>query len=483
MKLTTRQVFTIVLFLGIFLLTFRPVTDPDFWWHLRTGQWIVESRQIPFTDPFSYTRYGSPWITHEWLSEILIFLAYKAGGFTFLMLLFSLIITAAFATAYLRTPPGSRPYTAGFVVLLGAAGSNPLWGVRPQMITLLFFSLFLSLLDRFNRSRKIGDLIPLPLLMVLWVNVHGGYILGLAAIGVYIAGNAFDLLWKRVRHRESDKVLETSTLLLIGAFLLTTLAALVNPNGVKILLYPFQTLTDPSMQQYIQEWQSPDFSQSMWIPFALMILFLSYTGLRGGRSQSTTQTFLLLIFLYMGLRDMRNIPLFTIVAIPVIAAQLDALITIHPSTTPATRRSSLLNGALIFLALVAVVARFFQQAGIRESEIIKNYPVQAVNWIQENRPGGRIFNSYNWGGYLIWRLYPEYLVFIDGRADVYGSSFLSDYKGISTIKPGWQEEFARYDIATVLIEPNSVMANVLRQSSNWQISYEDQTSVIFSMNH
>jgi hypothetical protein len=221
----------------------------------------------------------------------------------------------------------------------------------------------------------------------------------------------------------------------------------------------------------------------MWIPFTLMILFLSCTGLRGGRSQSTTQTFLLLIFLYMGLRDMRNIPLFTIVAIPVIANQLDALITIQPSTTPATRRSSLLNGALIFLALVAVVARFFQQAGIRESEIIKNYPVQAVNWIQENRPGGRIFNSYNWGGYLIWRLYPEYLVFIDGRADVYGSSFLSDYKGISTIKPGWQEEFARYDIATVLIEPNSVMANVLRQSSNWQISYEDQTSVIFSMNH
>jgi len=233
--------------------------------------------------------------------------------------------------------------------------------------------------------------------MVLWVNVHGGYILGLAAIGVYIAGNAFDLLWKRVRHKESDKVLGTSTLLLIGAFLLTTLAALVNPNGIKILLYPFQTLTDPSMQQYIQEWQSPDFSQSMWIPFALMILFLSYTGLRGGRSQSTTQTFLLLTFLYMGLRDMRNIPLFTIVAIPVIANQLDALITIHPSTTPATRRSSLLNGALIFLALVAVVARFFQQAGIRESEIIKNYPVQAVNWIQENRPGGRIFNPYGWG--------------------------------------------------------------------------------------
>jgi len=84
---------------------------------------------------------------------------------------------------------------------------------------------------------------------------------------------------------------------------------------------------------------------------------------------------------------------------------------------------------------------------------------------------------------VIWAFYTEYVVLIDGRDDVYGSSFLSDYKGISTIKPGWQEEFARYDIATVLIEPNSVMANVLRQSSNCQISYEDQTSVLFSMNH
>jgi hypothetical protein len=482
MKLTTRQVFVIVLFLGIFLLTIRPVTDPDFWWHLRTGQLIVETRQIPVTDPFSYTRSGTPWVTHEWLSEILIFFTYKAGGFNLLMLLFSLIITAAYATAYYRTSATSRPFIAGFVMLLGASASNPLWGVRPQMITLLFFGLFLLILDRFIKSGNARDLISLPVLMLLWVNLHGGYILGLAAIGVYMAGNLFDLLWKRFKHKESDRGLLKVTLLLLGAFVVSALAALVNPNGYKILLYPFQTLTDPAMQQYIQEWQSPDFSQAMWIPFAIMILLLIYTGLRGGGNKSTTQTLLLLIFLYMGLRDMRNIPLFAMVAIPVLSTQLNALITIPLLSSTSSRPSSIINWVLTLLIVVAVGSRFLQQVGNQESDIAARFPATAVKWIREYKPSGRIFNLYDWGGYLIWTLYPEYQVYIDGRADVYGSGFLTDYKGISAMKPGWQQTFERYDISTVLIEPDSVMANFLRQSSDWRVSYEDKTSVLFSMN-
>jgi len=194
MKLTMRQVFFIVLILCLFLMTLRPIADPDFWWHLRTGQFIVQTHIIPHTDPFSYTKAGMPWITHEWLSEILIYALYRLGSYGSLIFIFSIIITGAFLLTYLRIPAETRPYVAGFVLLLGAVSTAPTWGVRPQMLSLFLASLFLLLLDHYQRDGKINFLIPLPLVMLLWVNMHAGYFLGLVLIGIYIAGGLIDML-------------------------------------------------------------------------------------------------------------------------------------------------------------------------------------------------------------------------------------------------------------------------------------------------
>src|SRR5512137_2118101 len=131
----TRRLFVIALFLGLFAMILRPVADPDFWWHLRTGQLITETGSPPRTDPFSYTKFGEPWITHEWLSEILIYRLYQIGDYGLLVFIFSVIITTAFLLVYLRSP--GKPYGAGFSVLLAALSSAPAWGVRPQMVSLL----------------------------------------------------------------------------------------------------------------------------------------------------------------------------------------------------------------------------------------------------------------------------------------------------------------------------------------------------------
>ena len=179
MKITIRQVFFIILILCLFLMTLRPIADPDFWWHLRTGQLIVQTLTIPHTDPFSYTRVGQPWITHEWLSEMLIYALFRLGNYGLLIFTFSIIITAAFLLTYLRSPAETRPYVAGFVLLLAAVSTAPTWGVRPQMISLLLTSLVLLLLDRFRRDGQLRFLIPLPLITLIWVNSHAGYFLGL----------------------------------------------------------------------------------------------------------------------------------------------------------------------------------------------------------------------------------------------------------------------------------------------------------------
>ncbi|TSA47964.1 MAG: hypothetical protein D4R46_00320, partial [Chloroflexi bacterium] len=143
MRLTIRQVFFILLFLGLFLMTLRPIADPDFWWHLRTGQLIVQTHAIPHTDPFSFTNSGKPWVAHEWLSELLMYVLYRLGSYGLLIFVFSLIITGAFLLAYLRSPQESLPYVAGFTLLLGAIATAPTWGARPQMISLFISSLFL----------------------------------------------------------------------------------------------------------------------------------------------------------------------------------------------------------------------------------------------------------------------------------------------------------------------------------------------------
>ena len=179
MRFTIRQVFFGLLFISLFLFTLRPIADPDFWWHLRTGELIAQSHTIPHSDPFSFTNSGKPWVAHEWLSELMIYGLYHLGSFGLLIFSFSTIITIAFYLSYLRSPNSSRPYIAGFVLLLGALASAPTWGVRPQMVSLLFTSLFLYLLDRYQQERKLKFLIPIPVLTVFWVNLHAGYLLGL----------------------------------------------------------------------------------------------------------------------------------------------------------------------------------------------------------------------------------------------------------------------------------------------------------------
>ncbi|MCX6035326.1 MAG: hypothetical protein NTV38_10180, partial [Chloroflexi bacterium] len=258
MHLTIRRLFFIFLFFSLFLMTLCPIADPDFWWHLRTGQLIVQTHAIPNIDPFSFTNSGKPWVAHEWLSELLIYGLYRLGSYGLLIFVFSLVITGAFLFAYLRSPQESRPYIAGFTLLLGAIATAPTWGARPQMLSLLITSLFLYLLDRYRKEDKLKYIIPLPWITLVWVNLHAEYFLGLAIVAIYIAGGLIDLLKTKLQKKESPNAPTLKSILTLCAVLgVSILATFANPNGLHILLYPFQTLTSQAMQQFIQEWFSP----------------------------------------------------------------------------------------------------------------------------------------------------------------------------------------------------------------------------------
>ena len=480
MLLTIRRLFFILLFLGLFLMTLRPIADPDFWWHLRTGQLIAQTQAIPLTDPFSFTNTGKPWIAHEWLSELLFYGLYNLGGYGLLIFSFSILVTAAFLLTYLSCPRESRPYVAGFSLMLGAIATAPTWGVRPQMISLFFTSLFLYLLDRFWMEAKLKFVIPLPLLTLAWVNFHAGYFLGLGIVAIYIVGGGIELLKAKFQKTEPHAGSTLKPILVLCSVLvISILTTLANPNGLQILLYPFQTLTSQAMQQFILEWFSPDFHLFEWQPLAWFILALIGAGMLGRKTISPTKILLTLIFGYAALRSMRHVPLFAIVCIPILAEQISALVKIDSG---AKKSSLFLNWIAPFLlaSFVLLVALRFDQIVQRQPQSeINSFPKGAVDWIQENQPPGTLFNSYGWGGYIIWRLFPHYLVYIDGRADLYGDDFIYSYAQIYHGQAGWQQVLAAQFVNLVLVEPQSGLANVLRQSSDWEIGFEDHISVLF----
>ena len=481
MKISTRNLFLIILFSGIFYFSLRPITDPDFWWHLRTGQLMEQTRAILREDPFSWTARGNPWITHEWLSELFIYQFFKLGSYQLLTIIFSLVITASLLFSFIRCPPESVPYVAGFSLLLGALASGPLWGVRPQMITLLFTSIFLYLLDRYKRDGQLGTLIPIPLLVLLWVNLHAAYILGIVVEITYIFGWLVELAILKFRKKENiDKTTKNKFLILVAVLVLSLLVMPINPAGLQIFAYPFRTLFDPAMQKYIQEWFSPDFHNLMWQPLALMILALIGVGMTGNHLVSMTKILLTLGFGFAALRSARHVPLFVIVVIPVLAEQFSNLIKINPTTQAPNRLLRWMNTIVISAIALVMVLTLFQLPGKQQEAVTLNYPEDAVEWIVENQPQGKLFNSYNWGGYLIWRLYPEYPVYIDGRADLYGGEFLSNYFDVYSTALGWEDKLNEENIQIVIVETDSKLADALQQSANWKISFKDSVGVVFT---
>jgi len=459
----------------------KPIADPDFWWHLRTGQLIEQTKEIPRVDPFSFSANGKPWVAHEWLSEILFFQLYKLGSYQLLIPVFALIITASFLFTYLRCPKESKPYVAGFTLLLGVLTALPPLGVRPQMMTFLFTGIYLYLLDRYRKYEKIGTLIPLPLIMLLWVNFHAGYILGIVLEIVYLGGWVIELavsrFWKK---EEFNPESIRSLLLLAGALGASLLAILVNPSGFRIFSFSFQIFFDPAIQAYIQEWVSPDFHMAMWLPLIIMILALIGSGMIGNRPISITKVILTMGFGFAALRSARHVPLFALTVVPVLAEQLSNLIKFNPPSQTPTRLFRWINTILVGAIAMVLALKIIQLPEKQKITEAENFPTQAVSWIIENKPAGNIFNSFNWGGYFIWRLYPDYLVYVDGRPDMYGSTFMTDYIDIHFTNPGWEEKLDQKNVQLVFVESDSNLANALQQSMKWEEVYKDQQSVIFS---
>lgn len=478
--LQTRRVFVAILGLGLFTMAARSVTDPDVWWHLRTGQLIVQTRAVFHTDPYSFTRFGQPWVDHEWLSQVLIFGLYRLAGWGGLIAGFGAVTAAAFLLVFLRCP--GRPYVAGVITLVGAFASAPSWGVRPQMLTLLLASVLLLILER-SYARPIL-LWWTPALMLLWVNLHAGYALGIGIIALFLLGDGLDAAWgfkygplPRARFRAM-------------ALAIMACAAIVplNPYGTAMYAYPLETLRSRAMQSYIGEWLSPDFHQNRYLPMLLMMLATLALPALSPRRLRPREVLLLSVTTYAALRSVRHIPIYALVAIPILSALVQAWLQergvakhFERKQIPMTSAKASVNALLLASFLVFMVARVHYVTHRQAQKEAREFPAAAVSFIAAQRPPAPILNHYNWGGYFIWELYPQYQVYIDGRADLYGDAFMDDLAITYYLRgDSWRRQFEKWGIQTVVLPPDAPLVTALSARRDWRTIYADGQAVVLT---
>jgi hypothetical protein len=482
--MTTRQLFAALFVVALFTMAVRETLDPDMWWHLRTGQLILEAG-IPRYDTFSFTVPDHEWITHEWLSQVFMWGLYRIGGLPGLIVGFALLIALAFWLVYLTS--AGRPFLAAFVLLLAALASAIVWGVRPQIFNLLLTAAFVHVVERYKTKRvSWRALWLLPLLTILWANLHSGYLLGIVLLGTYTVGEALQR-WFSPHDQRTLAWTAVRSLAFITAA--SFLAAVVNPNGPELWIYPFFTLGSQAMQTNILEWQSPDFHLSYFWPFAAM-LFLGIVSWLFSRERPLWSE--LLLFLgtaAAGLLSARHIPLFAVVSAPIVARHLLSaftgsraypLLSGRAPEVTLTRTFAALNWAIFLLALVASGMWTARKISGNEEAIRKTYPVAAVDFLEEEGlTQARGYNTYNWGGYLIWRGVP---VFVDGRADVYGDDFLFYYLQTYRLEATWAQPLNDFDVDYVLMEPTSPLSTLLATSPQWREIYRDDIAQVFVRN-
>jgi len=478
--------FVAITLIAIFTMAVRVPISPDMWWHLRCGQVQWETRSVIKEDLFSHTAFGTAWVNQSWLPQIVMYGLYTLGGLPALALAVAALTTMAFALVLLGTETeGQYDHFWRALVIVGAAiSTGRTWVPRPQMLTLVLTAAWVLILDRHHVRGPKGSasLLWLPPLMVLWANSHGGYIVGFILLALQMGG----VLASAIRERTFRSLWASLRPLLIVTGL-CLVAALLNPQGIRLVLFPLQTLNSGAQQNLIAEWASPDFHALDMLPF-LALLIATWSALAfSGKQIAAVDWLRLTAFTVIGLRSGRYIGLSAVVMAPLLyrygKATWKQWWPSAPTIARPTRGIPALNWLLLALVLFAAgvkVALPLQRQTIQE--ITRTlFPTQAVEYLRTHGVQDNLFNEYGWGGYLIWELSGT-LVFIDGRADPFGDDLIVAYQKTVSARPGWEAVLQEYQVRTVLIQPDCALASALAQSDAWQETYRDTQAVIFASN-
>ena len=463
---------TALVLLAVFTVRER-FHDPDLWWHLKTGEIIWNTHSIPTTDIFSFTTNHHSWVPHEWLSEVLIYAAYRMGDYTGLMLWLCVFSSAYLLAQYALCSSYSGNAKVAFL------GSAVAWlfatiafSIRPQMIGYLFLT-FELLIVHLGRTRNARWFWTLPPLFALWVNCHGSWVFGLMVLGVFLLTSCLELRWGLIVSQRWEKSRRN---VLVGAYLLSTAALSLNPTGFHQLLYPFDVFLHQKVSlAQIAEWQPLAVSDSrasalggvaggilLWVIIRRSELFLH-------------ELLLISMGFVMAWRHGRMMFVFGLLAAPIVSRLLAGAWEGYDRR----RDSPGVNAISIALLSICIVLGFPNRTNLRE-QVRKTNPVQAIEFMRQNGFTGRMLNEYAFGGFIIWSA-PDIPVFIDGRGDVFDwTGVFADYRDLITLKDDPRSILDKYRIDFCLFSKEYSAARVLKLLPGWKLVYSDDVSVIYA---
>jgi len=467
----------------------QPQFDPDFWWHLRVGLDILATG-VPQHNAYTFTAATHPFITQEWAAEAIYALLYRAFGMTPVILLMALVTWVGFAFGVMRVNRQglSRWILASGAVLVIITGLQ-IWGPSPQMFTFGLLGILLVLLDAYRRRPTRWLLAWLIPLFVVWGNLHGGFLVGLGVIGVFLVGEAISAWLHDERSLSFQQLLD-----LAAGLVLSALAVMVNPNGWGLYLYPLHLLLSPVAQANLNEWQPPDFHSLSSAP-VLFLLLSTILVARWAKHTRPADLLMAAAGTVLLLYAVRDIPLFAVMVLPLWSDGMQGLVD-HVRTArrlaPGRRRRPAPRwfvGAVLLLVVLASAVRISAQLNNPDDHLEgSSYPVQVGRVICDG-PTARVFAPYGSSGWLLYRLdhrdpadrscAPDRL-FIFGEVNLMGPKVLTQFLTVSTAAPGAMAILRDYGVTLVWQGRHDPLTRLLQGESGWTCVFADRQSVLYA---
>ncbi len=515
---SVRDIIFIFLFWSVLAgpLANRPLADSDIGWHIRTGERMLATHSLPRTDPFSSTMQGQPWFAWEWLYDLALGILHQACGLNGVVWLCALLVATIFAlllSQLLARGTGLLP--AVVLMLLAEAASTIHLYARPHIVSWLFSLLWFVALDQWEGwehgrpPRWIRWFFPAS--MLLWVNLHGGWLFGMALLGLY----AFAALVESLRAQDAFAAIRAAhrARAMALAWVASATATLVNPYGWRLHAHIYRYLGDRYLMNRIDEFRSPDFHGWAERSFAVILVLVLIAFAGSYRKLRLSHLLVALVAAYAGFYSSRNLPgssmLLVLVAGPILWEDFVALAGkpgawqwLRKGTARISNFSDRTGAQEMQLRghlwpVVSVVFAFaicLQGGWLGSRQLIhaqfdpKKVPAAAVTFLQRELQGRPntvpifstpVFSTDSWGGYLIYRVYPGRQIVVDDRHDLYGSGRIRQYLILTQAEPGWQNVLNQWQIRTALLPNGSTLANLLRElPQDWRVAYEDKVAVV-----
>jgi len=482
-----------------FALNISQMSNNDIWMHLKNGELILKGHHFLYTDTYSFRTIGMPWVNHEWLAGVIFYLVYQIGSVN-AIIFFKAFLVATLTIFMVATCRLTKDRWAVFypIIVFALFNAAVRFLDRPHMFTEMLVPIFFYILFAYKYRHK-DYLIWLPILSLLWVNVHGGFIVGMGIITLFVFFETIRTLLNRYYSFRQDDILSMRRLKKLWIiWLISGMVLSINPQGISIYTYPFELAQEKIFMTQIYEWQPPFKSETFKASFAfdyfiIWMILLGLSFLLDWKHFDLTNAALCALFLAMSLKMHRNITTFALATAPIMSLQFDRFFDLILDKKGMVK-ADLLGKMIILLITVGLTAMtfkygYFYRQGSRKPfglGVASNMPIEAVKYIKRNHIIGNCFNPYTYGTYIIHELYPDTRVVMDSRDLPYGEGLYLEHQDAMMRVDAFDALFHKYHIDFILLnyQQDDLLDHFkyLKKTGEWVPVYFDDRNVVYVRN-